>query len=570
MASMMNEHSVTSMNDINVLLVDDDRIDIENITTLLTSNSSTNYHITAADSFPKAISTLKKSAFDVCLFDYYLGGYTGLELLEKVHQIDPDTSVIMLTGAENEEIDQLSLEAGASSFLNKNSLTNTLLERTIRYTLHHKKLSIEHEHLAYYDSLTRLANRILFFDRLGHLLNNPQKRPQMHALLYIDVDYFQELNESYGRAIGDAILQYLSALLLQSVRAADTVARLGGDEFAIILEGSSAEDSKTIAQEIIYQLEEPLPIKGLSLPVSVSIGITLFPETEKQAPQQVLEHADQALTYAKKTGRRRYYHFDSKPVQDNNSFEADLRFALNNQQIIPHYQPQICLKTNKIEAIETLARWQRTEQDLVYPQHFINQIEELKLMPQLTEVIIKKACEDLANLTKVSPQLRVTANISSKERMNHDLLHLIKTALIDYAIPAQQLELEFDAITLTTNPELMRYALEELDDLGVNITINNFGKGDISLWSLAEFPISTLKIDMSLIHGIGVNLSKEIIVKVILDMAKQFSLKTVAVGVETEEQADFLKRYDCDNVQGYLYSRPLSYEECSNLLAKEL
>ncbi len=189
-------------------------------------------------------------------------------------------------------------------------------------------------------------------------------------------------------------------------------------------------------------------------------------------------------------------------------------------------------------------------------------------MPELTEVIIKRACAELFEWLKTHSNLRVTINISTSGRVNNYLLDVVKTALYESKIQPQQLELEFDAIALITNPELTRETVNEIDNLGVNITINNFGKGDISLWSLAELPISTLKIDMSLIHGIGTSLSKEIIVKVIIDMAKQFSLKTVAVGVETEEQAAFLLRYGCDNVQGYLYSRARSYEDCDMLLTK--
>jgi len=559
------------IDEISVLLVDDDIVDRKNITRMLDTDNPTHYVITAATSFPEALSILKKSRFDICLVDYYLGGYTGLELLEKIHYINPHSSVIMLTGSDSEEIDNLSLEAGASSFLNKNSLTSTLLERSIRYAIYHKKLSIEHEHLAYYDPLTKLANRILFFDRLTYLIEQPHHHTQIHALLYIDLDYFQQLNESYTHAVGDAVLQYLSALLLQSVRAVDTVARLGGDEFALILEATTADDAHTIAQEIIKKLESPFLIQDLSLSVSVSIGMTFFPDSDLQKPQLILEQADQALSYAKKLGRKRYCHFDNKLKQlteENSLFEEDLRLALKGNKIFPHYQPQYCLKTNEVEAFEALARWQRTELDLVYPQHFITQIEELKLMPELTEVIIKRACSELVEWLKTHPDLRTTINISTSGRVNSYLLNVIKRALHESEIQPQQLELEFDAVALIANPELTRVTLNELDSLGVNITINNFGKGDISLWSLAELPISTLKIDMSLIHGIGVSLSKEIIVKVILDMAKQFSLKTVAVGVETEEQAAFLLRYGCDNVQGYLYSRALNYEDCCALLAK--
>lgn len=561
-----NQHAVESMN---VLLVDDDAIDRERIAKMLKEQHRYDYQITVAANYEEALPCLENEVFDVCLIDYYLGSHIGLELLEKVNISSSMSSVIMLTGADSEEIDEESLQAGVADFLSKNTLTAKLLDRSIRYATHHKKLSIEYERLAHYDDLTKLVNRSLFFDRLTHLITQSYRHHREHALLYIDLDYFKNINDAHGYAVGDTILQMFADRLLQSVRSLDTVARLGGDEFAIILEEITPEDTQQVAQKLLKKMAVPFVVDSLALEINASIGIAFFPYSTSQNPNTILEQADQALYHAKKLGRKRYCYFDNqlrKFFEEKTTLGQELRSAIQNRQIYPHYQPQYSLRKAKIEAFEALARWQRSDNELVFPQQFIEHAEQLNIMPALTEAMIKQACIDLEEWTGIDPDIKVAINISTSDSVNDYLLQVIKNALKEHEIHANQLELEFDASALITQPDETIEILNKLSNLGVSITINNFGKGDISLWSLAELSINTIKIDMSLIHGIGVSLPKEIIVKVILDMAKQFSLKTVAVGVETKEQADFLSRYGCDNVQGYLYSRPLSHQDTCKML----
>lgn len=566
---MIEDYGVSE--NVNVLLVDDDGIDREYIIGMLNGNHKHNYDVTVAANYQEALPLLENNYFDVCLVDYYLGNHTGLELLHKINLINSITSVIMLTGADAEDIDDEALQAGVSNFLSKNNLTAKLLDRSIRYATHHKKLSIEYERLAHYDELTKLVNRSVFFDRMTVLIQQSKKYEQEHALLYFDLDFFKNINEAYGYKVGDSILQMCANRLLQSVRSVDTVARLGGDEFAIILENITLQNTQKVVEKLTQTIAKPFVIDETCVEVSASIGITFFPDDDQQDPSLILEQADQALYHAKKVGRKSYCYFDDQLKQslgERKIQEQDLRDGLDNDEFYPHYQPQYCLQTGKIEGFEALARWQPSTQELIFPQQFIKQAERLKIMPQLTASILNKTCADLKKWSEMNATIKAAVNISTSDSVNDYLLSMIEEALQEHDIEAQQLELEFDASALIIEPDATLNILEKLSGLGVNITINNFGKGNISLWSLAELSISTIKIDMSLIHGIGVSLPKEIIVKVILDMAKQFSLKTVAVGVETKEQAAFLSRYGCDNVQGYLYSRPLSSQGAYQLLEK--
>ncbi|TBR38160.1 GGDEF domain-containing response regulator [Marinomonas agarivorans] len=572
---MSNMDSSIQINDydvaehVNVLLVDDDGIDREYIINMLSGNHRHQYDVTVAQNYQDALPLLEEHYFDVCLIDYYLGNHTGLELLKKINSLNSMTSVIMLTGADAEDIDDQALQAGVSNFLSKNTLTSKLLDRSIRYATHHKKLSVEYERLAHYDDLTKLVNRSLFFDRLTHLIKRSQRDKHKHALLYLDLDFFKNINETYGYKIGDLILKMCANRLLQSVRSVDTVARLGGDEFALILENISPKDTQKVIEKIVQAIEKTFTISDIDFEISASIGITFFSDETPQEPGIILEQADQALYQAKKAGRQRHCYFDDqlkKDIGKNRILGQDIRNALQKGEFLPHYQPQYNLQTGDIESFEALARWQRSEQELIYPQQFLDQVEQLKIMPVLTEMILDKACVDLKKLSAINSDIKIAVNISATDSVNDNLLEMVKSVLKKHDIQAQQLELEFDASALIVHPDETMNILDKLNRLGISITINNFGKGNISLWSLAELSIATINIDMSLIHGIGVSLPKEIIVKVILDMAKQFSLKTVAVGVETKEQASFLARYGCDNVQGYLYSRPLSIKDASQLL----
>lgn len=567
-STLLKPHN-TKKEKISLLLVDDDEVDRANILRVLSKSQQSHYKISIAKGFEEANSLLDKKRFDICLIDYYLSGYTGLELLDKVKRSNPEASVIILTGRDDQIIDNESLKAGVSDFLNKNGIDTIILDRSIRYAIHHKKMTVEHEYLANFDPLTKLVNRNLFFNRLTHLTNQSHRYGRRHAVLYIDLDFFKKINDDYGHDVGDSVLQIFASRLLENIRTTDTAARLGGDEFAIILEEINSEDAHLVSQKILEEIKNPFVIKHLSINVSTSIGMTFFPHYDDQDPSAILKQADQALYYAKKSGRKQYRNYDNalkKSHEDSVLLETDLHLAIRSTQIFPYYQPQYCMKTNKVIGFEALARWNHPRNGFIPPNVFIPCAEKLSLISLLTESIMKQVGTDMLSFIKADPALKVAINISGTECSNPHILHLVKLLIQENHIQPQQIELEVTESVLIKHPESSIEVLTSLHDLGVTIAIDDFGTGYSSLSYLTELPIDVLKIDMSFVQGIGVNSQKEVVVQVIIDLAKRLGLKVVAEGVETQAQADFLATNGCDYGQGYLYSKPCTFLDCKALL----
>jgi diguanylate cyclase (GGDEF)-like protein len=431
-----------------------------------------------------------------------------------------------------------------------------------------KKTSLKYEYLSTHDPLTKLANRSLFFSRLSQLTDQLQHVPRHHAILYIDIDCFKKVNDTYDHATGDKLLQHFANRLVSSVRAGDTLARLGGDEFAIILEQVSSEKAHSFAQKLVDEMKKSFFFDKLTLNISISIGMTFFPTNESQGPKALLEQADHALYIAKKPGGQKYQFFDDtlrEAYEENAQLEADLEHAITAQQIFPHFQPQYCLQTQKIIGLEALARWQHPEKGFIPPDKFIPLAEKMSLITLITESIMRQACKNLLEFIDIEPKLKIAINISGSECSNPHILHITQQLIDESQIKPEQIELEVTESVLIENYESSIEILTMLHDLGIGIAIDDFGTGYSSLSYLTELPIDVLKIDMSFVQGIGINPQQEIIVKIIIDLAKKLSLKVLAEGIETQAQADFLIKHGCDYGQGYFYSKPCSAEDINKL-----
>lgn len=424
--------------------------------------------------------------------------------------------------------------------------------------------------MAYYDSLTGLPNRVLFNDRLALALAQAHRNQQMLAIMFLDLDHFKTINDTLGHPIGDRLLQGVAQRLTSCIRESDTVARLGGDEFMLLLPGIvQADDVVKVAQRILENLKSPFYFDGHELHISTSIGIVLYPNDGGDA-KTLLKNADSAMYHAKEQGRNSYQFYTStmnEKAFERLTLENNLRRALEREEFIVYYQPQVSLKTGQIVGMEALVRWQHPEWGLVAPIKFIPLSEETGLIIPLGEWVLHKAClQNKAWQDAGFLSLRVAVNLSTRFFKRKDLIEMVARILEETKLDPNYLELEVTEGAIMENVEITIKTLRELKEMGVSLSIDDFGTGYSSLSYLKRFPIDTLKIDRSFVQDIVKDPDGTAITTAIIAMGHSLKLKVIAEGVETEEQLAFLYSNQCDEIQGYLFSKPVPAKAFTQLL----
>jgi diguanylate cyclase (GGDEF)-like protein/PAS domain S-box-containing protein len=422
--------------------------------------------------------------------------------------------------------------------------------------------------LAYYDLLTGLPNRVLLLDRLAAALEISRRRNNGTAVLFVDLDQFKIINDSLGHSVGDLILQQAAERLKHCVRDADTVARIGGDEFLIVLPSVKSRDEVTaVADRILNSVAEEFRIKGRSLRVTCSIGISMFPEHGEDA-ETLIKNADAAMFSAKGHGRSEYRFFTelmNAEVVDRLTLENSLREALDKKQFFLVYQPQVNVDTGRITGWEALLRWQHPEFGLIPPDRFIGIAENCGLIVPIGEWVLRTACLQMKTWHGQGlDEVPVAVNVSALQFRRFGLSSVVERALMESGLSPNLLELELTESLLLSNADVILSVLNELKAMGVRLAIDDFGTGYSSLSYLRELPVGKLKIDRSFITDVTSNTDDAAITTAIINMAKSMNLEVIAEGVETEEQMSFLKARGCDLVQGYLISLPLTAEQIAD------
>ena len=424
--------------------------------------------------------------------------------------------------------------------------------------------------LAHRDPLTGLPNRLLFNDRLAQAIERARRNQQLLAVMILDLDRFKLINDSLGLASGDQVLRAVAERLVAALRRSDTVARLGGDDFLLLLPGvDGAENSAKVAQKILDTFLPPLQVGDQDLHLGATLGITLYPH-DGDDPETLIRNADTALYRAKEHSRGSYqfYTTDMNAMAfERLVLETQLRKALERGELVLHYQPQVRLADGAVVGVEALVRWFHADLGLISPAEFIPLAEETGLILDLGRWVLMTACAQVRSWQQQGfADLRLAVNLSGRQFEQDDLVPSIAQVLEEVAFDPADLELELTESSIMRNPEQAISKLKALDRLGIRLSIDDFGTGYSSLGHLKRFPIRTLKIDQSFIQDITTEPNDAAIAQAIIALAESLQLKVIAEGVETREQLALLRRYRCDEMQGYLFARPLPAAELLELL----
>lgn len=435
-----------------------------------------------------------------------------------------------------------------------------------------KAAQIQMENLAFYDPLTGLANRRLFKNRLEKAVKSVLRSGSSMALMFLDMDQFKRINDTLGHDAGDILLKEVSNRLSATVRENDTVSRIGGDEFTILLtDVHHTSDVLVVAEKLLLALAKPIRIRGQDIVTTVSIGITLTPDDSTDV-NTLMKNADLAMYRAKELGRNNFQFFSedmNQSILEHLSLEKEINEAINREQFSLVFQPKISLFDYSVTGVETLIRWQHPDKGMITPDRFIPVAEETGQIIEIGSWVLEQSCRQISSLIRsnVLPNTaKVAVNLSARQFTDPSLLARINSVIEISQIPPHCLELEITESTLMEDVESAIQIMQEIKKIGVSIAIDDFGTGYSSLAYIKRFPIDVLKVDRSFVMDIPDDKNDMAITAAVIAMAHKLSMTVVAEGVETQEQLHFLRQNNCDEGQGYLFSRPLSLGQLHQFL----
>jgi diguanylate cyclase (GGDEF)-like protein len=570
-----------------ILIIDDE----EPIRNLLETVLCGKYECTGVCSAEAALSVLKGNVFDLVLSDINMEGISGLELLQHVQRDCPDTVVLMISGGQTIESAIAAIRGGAFDYLMKPlelSHIEAAVDRAYRHhvLLREKRIyennleelvrerTAQIEYLAYYDALTDLPNRMLFVDRVSHALTLAQRQPHRAGVMLLALDRFKKIDDTLGHLVGDLCLVEVATRLRSCVKEGDTIARFNGDEFALLLSPIKAtEELAELSQHIAEALKPSFYLEGQEFYVTASFGISIFPDDGIDSGT-ILKNAGAALYQSKRLGGNTYRFYTSDMnarAVKRLALETSLRGAIENEELVLYYQPQIDYATQRVVGAEALVRWQHPTLGLLPPSEFIPMAEDTGLILQLGLWVMRTACAEARTWQKQGLcGIHVAVNVSAREFRRPDFFESMVQILHQTGLDASCLELELTETTIMENAEAAVELLNRIRRLGVKIAMDDFGTGYSSLSYLKRLPIDTLKLDRSFVDGSTSDPNDAALVVAVITLAHSFRLKVIAEGVETEEHLRFLRLLGCDGGQGYLFGKSMPADVFRASLDREL
>lgn len=551
-----------------ILLVVGNSMEYQLIRRLLAKIHHINFELLWVNQLSKALVEVISTDADVILVDYHWQGGNCIDLLRRARAQGCRAPIIVMTHEMETEVDRCAIRHGASDYLTKGRINSQVLERTLRYAIERKAAEQRLAQLAHYDSLTGIANRILFREKLEHAVNMARREHTQFTLMYLDLDGFKQINDRCGHDAGDQVLKVCAARLRQCLRSSDSVARMGGDEFTLLLENTdSAKDIAHIAQKVIDALDQPVPVGPVQVSVGCSIGIAVFPDGGSDA-ESLQRHADLAMYQAK--GRKgSHYHFFTEELNQQARrqllLECELRRALLRQEFILHYQPRFDLATGQLMGIEALLRWQHPESGLLYPEAFLDVAEATGQIVPIGYWVLRTAAQAMLQLQqrlatrpipRISEQLTMTVNLSARQLNDDPLVERVATLLKDVGLEPQRMVFELTEAALMDKPPRTELCLRALSHLGWGFSVDDFGTGYFSFRHLQRLPITALKVDHHLIGKLGSDKQDTQLIASMANLAQGLDKVIIAEGVENAEQRTVLQQLGFDQAQGNHFCRP--------------
>jgi diguanylate cyclase (GGDEF)-like protein len=557
------------------LLIIDDEAQIRHLLLDLFSNLYDCYEAASAE---EALAALSEQTFDLVISDIDMGGMSGLELVPRVHSIAPDTVVVMISGNQDIEFAIRALRVGAFDYITK-PIDIRHVEASVERALNHSQLLREKRRykeqledllqqrtaqvdwLAYYDTVTQLPNRALFEDRVTQAVSIAKATGQSLGVLFISLDQFKKVTDSLGHGPGDSLLREFAARLKSCISKSDTVARFGNDEFALLrTQINGTKDVIETIGSLSQVLKFAFDLPGHELYATTSVGVSLFPMDGEDC-QTLLKNAGAALYKAKRSGGANYQFFTAdmhELATRRLALETNLRRALQNEEFLIQYQPRVSVDSLQITGVEALVRWQHPQLGLISPSEFIPLAEDTGLIVPIGEWVLREACEQNRRWQQQGfAPVQMAVNISARQFHDQDLPQTVIRILDDSGLSPAHLELELTESSIMQNAEFADGVLNRWKNMGIKISIDDFGTGFSSLASLKRLPIDALKIDQSFVRDATTDTDDGAIVMAIITLGHNLRLKVVAEGVETEEQLRFLQLLRCDEIQGNFFSKPL-------------
>ncbi|MCS6792848.1 MAG: EAL domain-containing protein [Oscillatoriaceae bacterium SKW80] len=557
-----------------ILVIEDESVVRDNILEILDADD---FEAIGAENGRIGVELAKEYIPDLILCDIMmpeLDGYGVLDALKK----DPKTATIpfiFLTAKADKADLRQGMNLGADDYLTKPFRRQELLKAIAarlekqtavvhRYNTELKQIEERLNYLINYDNLTNLPNQQLLRARLQQLMLQANRQQQTLAVLSLDIDRFSRINETLGHTIGNQLLKAVAHRLRSCLGSTHTIARFNSDQFVIILSPSTSPDASRIAKILLDVLAEPFLLQGQEIFLTASIGIALYPNDSKDI-DNLLQHADAALFHARQQGGHQYQFY--KPEMKGYlsrllAIEAGLHYALERSELKVYYQPQIDLQTRRIVGAEALLRWQHPELGFVSPAEFIPIAEQNGSIMLIEEWVLQTVCSQLVTWNRAGmPPLRISVNLSGRQFYQPNFSQRVVRILQSTGIDPQFLELELTERIVIQNIEENRSNLKELKSLGLKLSIDDFGTGYSSLSYLKQFPFDTVKIDQCFVRNICEDAKNAAITSAIIQMAHNLNLRVIAEGVETKSELDFICDCMCDEMQGYLFSRPVGSED---------